>query len=72
MILEDHVGDFDVYFDGIGTRTVDDGQGMQFPLLVVLIRLPRQDCVSGEVVASSRIFRFFFPLHHDVPSHYSL
>jgi len=28
---------FDVYFDSIGTGTIDVGQGLQFPLLVVLI-----------------------------------
>ena len=63
---------FDVHLDSIGTGTVNDGQGLQFPLLLVLICLPRQDCVSGEVVGSSRIFQFFFPLRHDVPHHDSL
>jgi len=30
---------FDLHLDSIGTGTVDDGQGLQFPLLVVLILL---------------------------------
>ena len=63
---------FDEHLDSIGPGTVNDRQSLQFPLLVVLIPLQRQDRVSGEVVGSSWIFRFFFLLHHNVPSHYSL
>ena len=33
----------DVYFDSIGTGSVDDGHGLQFPLLVVLVCLPCQN-----------------------------
>jgi len=33
----------DVYFDSIGTGSVDDGHRLQFPLLVVLICLPCQN-----------------------------
>jgi len=32
----------DVYFDSIGTGSVDDGHGLQFPFLVVLVCLPCQ------------------------------
>jgi len=34
---------FDVYLDSIGTGSVDDGHGLQFPLLVVLVCLPCQN-----------------------------
>jgi len=30
---------FDVYLDSIGTGSVDDGNGLQFPLLIVLVCL---------------------------------
>jgi len=33
---------FDVYLDSIGAGSVDDGHALQFPLLVVLVRLPCQ------------------------------
>jgi len=66
------VHSFNVYLDSIGTGSVDDCQGLPFPLLVVLVCLPCQNKVSGEVVGSFWIFRFFFPLHLDVPRHYSL
>ena len=59
---------FDVYLDSIGTGAIDDGQGLQFLLLVVLICLRCQDNISGEVVGSSQIFRLFLPLHHNIPS----
>jgi len=51
--LDGIVYTFDVYLDSIGTGAIDDGQGLQFPLLVVLVRLSCQDNVTGEVVGSS-------------------
>jgi len=62
----------DVYLNSIAAGSIDNGQGLQFPLLVVLVHLPYQNNVSGEVVWFSQILRFFFSLHHDIPSHYSL